>query len=164
MMMKQLPPISELKFHFHYDPNTGIFSRYTYRTVFGQKVRNPDAPLKPAGSLNGAGYIEIKINKRVYSAHRLAWLYMTGEDPVLGVDHVNRDKTDNRWGNLRLATDMENSANSIRKGFRLKDGKYEARIRHNGRETYLGRFDCPLMAHLAYQDAHKELYREFSPF
>jgi len=47
------------------------------------------------------GYIIIKINRKDYQAHRLAWLYEYGNFPKQTIDHINRIKTDNRICNLR---------------------------------------------------------------
>ncbi|MFW4291481.1 HNH endonuclease [Salmonella enterica subsp. enterica serovar Paratyphi C] len=46
------------------------------------------------------GYIRIYINKKWYLAHRLAWLYVTGKWPINVIDHINRNKADNRFINL----------------------------------------------------------------
>ena len=81
----------------HYDPETGAFTwiKSTYRK--GQ-------PGTPAGCLSKRlGYILIGIDKRLYYAHRLAFLWMTKQWPEKEVDHINLDKADNRWANLRPA-------------------------------------------------------------
>lgn len=64
-----------------------------------------------AGSKNGQGYMTIKINKKSYKLHRLAWILMTGSEPRGYVDHINRNKSDNRWCNLREASAAENQWN-----------------------------------------------------
>ena len=72
-----------------YDPDTGVFTRKV-RTASSVKVGDV------AGSLNGKGYIRIRVDGRLYFAHRLAWLYVHGEWPVDQVDHINGIKNDNR--------------------------------------------------------------------
>ena len=67
---------------------------------------------KVAGSENGQGYIKIVIDGRGYRAHRLAWLYMTGDWPKDQIDHINRDRADNRFCNLRDVSAKENVNNS----------------------------------------------------
>jgi len=88
----------ELKRLLHYNPKTGIF-RWK----------------KIAGKTTSRGYRVIKINKKRYYAHRLAFLYMTGEFPSLKggkvVDHKNQKKDDNWWRNLRVVTSSTNSKN-----------------------------------------------------
>lgn len=94
----------ELKSLVHYDPETGLFTW----------LARPDEPKwtgkwagKTAGhvAVKGNGYrrVQISLNSKIYKAHRLAWLYQTGSFPAEEVDHRNRDATDNRWENLRLA-------------------------------------------------------------
>ena len=84
---------------------------------------------KQAGTEQNTG-IRICINYKRYLAHRLIWVLMTGEDPKeLTVDHINRDNKDNRWANLRLATQEEQNLNRGFKGYyRLPDGRYRATI------------------------------------
>lgn len=74
-----------------------------------------------AGDLGGypteKGYIRITVRGQEYAAHRLAWFYMTGGWPKDQLDHINRDKADNRWCNLREATNGENMMNRPRESF-----------------------------------------------
>ena len=62
-----------LKQRLHYNPDTGIF---TWRAP-EKRGHNPEGWI--AGSHCGKGYLVIGVDKKVYKAHRLAWLYMTGE-------------------------------------------------------------------------------------
>ena len=91
-----------LKKIFHYNPDTGIFTRL--RT--NKTIENPN-PL--------SGYIEITFcrnyQQKTYKAHRLAWLYMTGINPTDQIDHINGIRNDNRWVNLRECTNRENMLN-----------------------------------------------------
>ena len=89
----------ELKQILDYDPDTGLFR-------WKIKPRSQTDLGDIAGTLC-QGYIRITINKKNYYAHRLAWLYMTGQWPVNTVDHINRIRNDNRISNLREATDQE---------------------------------------------------------
>lgn len=93
---------SRLKEVLNYDPNTGEF-RWAVGRIGASK-----------GNLAGtivSGYRAIKIDRKRYLAHRLAFLFMIGKMPA-EVDHVNRNKDDNRWVNLRPTTRSQNHANA----------------------------------------------------
>ena len=94
----------ELKELLYYDPETGIL---TWTTSNNFKINIGDI----AGSLNSGGYIQIKINHKLYKAHRLEWLYMTGKLPKHHIDHDNHIRNYNRWLNLFDATQKKNLKN-----------------------------------------------------
>ena len=106
---------------------------------------------KNAGTTVKAEYLLIRINYIGYLAHRLAWVYMTGEWPTTQIDHINHSGSDNRWINLRDVSSSENSRNSS-KYKRNKSGfngvhfykarrKWIAYIKHNSKLIYLGVFE-----------------------
>lgn len=146
---------SDLKAQLKYDPDTGVFTRI--------KV-NPQSRLNVgdiAGCLTGDGYLCFMVNKKLYLAHRLAWFYMTGNWPKNQIDHINCIKTDNRFCNLREATNLENRQNihipqsNNKTGFRgvsieKESGKFKAQIKVNNKKITLGRFDKPEEAYQAY--------------
>jgi len=66
---------------------------------------------KPAGTINSLGYVVITLNGKKMHEHRLVWLWHGKELPVM-IDHINRDKADNRIENLRAADYITNSYNS----------------------------------------------------
>jgi HNH endonuclease/AP2 domain len=86
------------------------------------------------------------------------------------VDHRNGDGLDNRRQNLRPATNEENGRNrrlhrNNRSGFRgvaWVRGRWQARISHEGRMRYLGRYPDPVSAARAYDEAARELRGEFA--
>ena len=96
---------SQLKELLHYDPDTGVF-------IWRHRPKCPRLTGRIAGSPI-LGYVSIRVLGYMYQAHRLAWLYMTGEWPLDMIDHINRHKSDNRWKNLRQA-DM--SLNCLNRG------------------------------------------------
>jgi hypothetical protein len=98
----------------------------------------------------------------------LAWALATGNDPVGPVDHINGDKSDNRFCNLRVAEGCENQQNLPRTssnktglaGVHYLKGKrrYAARIQSRGVRHELGTFTCPHEAYAAYLAAKRDLH------
>jgi len=150
----------------HYDPNTGEF-RWRERPGNGAR-RDLSAGHVPSQQDRR----RIGIDRRVYSAHQLAWFYMTGRWPRPMIDHCDGDATNNRWNNLRRATSSQNNANRRRprnntsgyKGVTLHrgPGKWRATIHRKGRVVHLGTFPTPQAAHAAYLAAARKLYGEFA--
>ena len=92
-----------LKELFIYEPETGVFTRKYKKRTHNKKESH--------GWIQ-KGYWAIKIDGVKYLCHRLAFLYMTGSMPVDCVDHINRNRGDNRWENLRDCTHAENRKNN----------------------------------------------------
>lgn len=61
-------------------------------------------------SINTHGYNQGNIFKKLYRAHQIIWFWMTGRWCEL-IDHDNRDKTDNRWCNLKESNKLQNGRN-----------------------------------------------------
>ena len=91
-----------LKEILDYNPETGIF---TWK-ISKQGIKN-----KIAGSLKKEGYWRIGLYKKQYLAHRLAFLWMEGYIPENGIDHIDRDKQNNKWNNLREVSQSCNMRN-----------------------------------------------------
>lgn len=137
---------------FSYNPDTGEFVRLKRYDSYGkiQSVRTP------VTSKNNRGYYWTGVFGKTCLVHRLIWLWMTGEHPSDEIDHVNGDRIDNRWINLRDVSAFENSRNqgtrkdctSGVRGVTRCDrtnhrgrSKWVARISHKGKRYSLGRFD-----------------------
>ena len=104
MKAKELPPVELLRERFDYNPETG---EITYRVRSGGEVAG-----SPAGWTASSGYRYIKINRSSYKLHRIVWLLVYGEDPgEMEIDHIDRDKSNNRINNLRLADRISNCLN-----------------------------------------------------
>ena len=125
-----------------------------------------------AGCLSKKGRIEIEVNGRCYQASRLAYAFMTGEWPTEQIDHINCIRHDNRWCNLRHATQSQNQANRPArkakkiplKGVTIKSRlpkPYIAQICKDGKNTHLGCFSTPEEAHKAYCNAAIDLHKEY---
>jgi hypothetical protein len=159
-----------------YNPDTGIFvwrerPFKNFKTKKGWDFFNSLYAGKQAGG-EKEDYIVIGLDRKIYPAHVLAWLYEYGIYPDLQVDHVNRIKTDNRISNLRLATNSQNKYNigkrstntSGYKGVSLvkKTGKWFAKICVDGKQIGLGHFITPEEAHAAYCAAATKYHGEFA--
>lgn len=155
---------SELKEVLDYNPDTGVF---IWLKSNGNRAK--------VGNVAGAkrrGYIRIQIKEKMYSAHRLAYLYMTGNFPENFIDHINHIRDDNRWVNLRDATDSQNGANRPKfknntsgyKGvcWHKRDKKWCAKIQYMKKSIHIGYYTTPQEASEAYKKKAIELYREFS--
>ena len=156
----------ELRSIIDYDPITGIWTWKISQKGNIQRGRQ-------AGNVDkSTGYRRICINHILYRSARLAWFYMTGEWPPVDVDHDNTNRSDDRWSNLRLATDGNNMANAnvrrdnttCHKGvtYYKASGKYVARIRVDGNYIYLGSFEKKEDAAIAYVNAAIKYHGEFT--
>lgn len=157
--------LSQVELHalFDYNPNTGIL---TWRESHGGAKKG-----KAAGYFCKR-HVQIRVDKKLHYAHRLAWVYVYGEEP-LDIDHKNGDPTDNRIENLRSVThqtNMENLRRATSKnlsgflgvGTYKREGqktRYIASIIVNGKRYKLCRFDTPEEAHEAYLNAKRELHK-----
>lgn len=145
----------------HYDPDAGSFTWLV--------TRNQSAKIgREAGATNAAGYRCVTIDGRAYMSHRLAWLYVYGAHADVEIDHINRDKADNRISNLRLVSRSENCQNSSSRrntasglrgvSWHKQRQRWAARITLHGLTKHLGLFDSPELAHAAYLQAAAELH------
>lgn len=160
---RKIPSQERLRELFSYDPDTGIFTRrinrHGGRWMAGTVV----------GSLTPDGYININVDHTVYRAHRLAWRYMTGEEPADGIDHINGIRHDNRWVNLRESTQQQNLCNTATRKSILgvkgvsftKEGRFRARIQVNGKAKQIGEYDTIEDAKKARDAVAKALHGEF---
>lgn len=145
-----------------YDSKTGVF---VWKKRTSQRTFSGDI----AGFIERFGYVVIKINRRKYRAHRLAWLLTYGSWPKEHIDHINGVRHDNRIENLREANDLQNAANSGNRIKRLGQPrcvykhcrKWKAVIRHNKKLHYIGVFSTPELASIAYEEKSRELFGSF---
>ena len=156
---------TKLKELLHYDPDTGVF---TWISPTSNRVSIGDV----AGTINWKGYLVVGLENARFRLHRLAFLYMTGEHPSDQVDHINGDKSDNRWLNLRIASNSQNHMNvglqsnntSGEKGvvFHKPSGKWVARVKVQGKLHSLGCYDDKDAAIIVVRAARKRLHGDFN--
>jgi HNH endonuclease len=148
-----------------YSPETGVF---TWKQSPTGSVKVGDVAGR--NNSNRDYYRQISVDGRSYKIHRLAFLWMTGSFPPEQVDHIDLDKNNNAWSNLRPATPSQNNANwrarnqSGLKGTFLdrRRGNYYSRIGSGPRTKHLGTFETAQEAHGAYVKAARELYGEYA--
>jgi hypothetical protein len=124
---------------------------------------------KRAGSVNGKGYRTVKMLGGQYPEHRLIFLMFNGFLPE-NVDHIDRDKRNNSFENLRAATCSQNSCNigitlansTGLRGVQKLGGSWRAVIKHRGIPFHLGMFDSAEKAAAAYNRAAIDLHGEFA--
>ncbi len=146
-----------------YNETTGVFTwakKVSVKTVVGAA----------AGSLTNYGYLTIRLHKKAYLAHRLAWFYVHGKWPLGEIDHINGIRLDNRVANLRDVSGAVNRQN-IRSpkctstsgvlgvSWCKRRGMWRARVTSNRKEICVGYFDDIDSAKAAYLSAKKELHQ-----
>jgi hypothetical protein len=157
-MATALPSQARLQELFTYEPLTGVLR---WRKTNSSRAVAGSA----AGHLSRIGYFQVRVDKKLFYAHRLVWMLVYGEDPgPKGIDHVDRDKSNNRLVNLRLANQSQNGMNrdhpirSLPLGVSTNKARFRARL--GG--AHLGTFDTPEEAHAAYCAAAADFHGEFA--
>lgn len=150
-----LPDQQLLLSYFNYDRKTGAL---VWRVTFH---RNAPIGHRIIGRVKIAGVR--------YGSARVIWKMMTGKDPTGLIDHHDGDHANDRWSNLRNVTGSQSIANrrsvsktNTVKGISLFNGRWEARIRRNGKQISLGSFDTPEEAGAVYETAAEEMFGEFA--
>lgn len=154
-----------------YDPGSGLLF---WRVREGVLPRwNTRFAGKPAGCPDGQfGYITIRLNKRLYQAHRLVWLHVHGEWPLAVLDHIDGNPTNNRLENLRPATRAENNRNRTKRpgqtsrfkgvSWDRRTGKWFAQIMLGKKTFPLGFHDTEEAAYAAYCEAAERYHGAFA--
>lgn len=166
-MAKRDLSVQELRAFVSYDPLTGLFTRLV--------KTNRQCIMTPwAGVLTKRGNRSLCVKGSAHAAHRLAWLYMTGQWPTLEIDHINGDPADNKFANLREASSGQNKQNrhKIRSdnkhgliGVHIHDRSkktglpvWRAKIHLNGKAHHIGLYNTPEEAQAAYVEAKRRLH------
>lgn len=176
MAFKRIHPTltaEQLRVALDYDPLTGVLT-WRHRDDVLPRV-NKRFIGKAAGCDDGqCGYISIRLFDRLYQAHRLAWLHMTGEWPSRLIDHIDLDPKNNRWSNLRLATTSQNMSNTTAprhntsgvKGvtWNKRHRKWQAQVQVDSKGYFLGLYDTIEEAAKARHEGAARLHKEFARF
>lgn len=121
---------------------------------------NKRFPGTVAGAVSNSNYLSISILYHDYQAHRLAWLYVTGEWPKDQIDHIDGVRLHNMFENLREVSNSENGKNQGRNSknksgymgvsWAKRDKRWKAQITVDGEKLRLGLFRTAEDAHAAY--------------
>ena len=153
---KPLPAAEDLWELFSYNPLTGNLHR-----------KDTD---RASTGVNRRGYGRLSIFDESYSAHRVVWKWIYGQEPKEHIDHIDGNPGNNRINNLREASHVENSWNqrmsrsntSGFKGVSKYRSRWKARVKKDGKTYCLGTYDTPEEAHQAYCKAAAELHGDFA--
>jgi hypothetical protein len=181
MNFKELPSQEYLKECFDYDAETGNVywvdrPRNHFNSDRGCFIFNNLFANTKAGCITTGLYLSVHISKYGrFQLHRIIWELVTGYDPInFEIDHINLNRSDNRWCNLRLSNVSGNNTNkhlqknntSSFKGVNLhkQSGLWRARISHNKIRYSLGLFKTKELAAEAYLVEMEKLHKEFGRF
>lgn len=153
-----------------YDPLTGVITRIGQNPINHRKT--PEKYLgKPTGVIGKHGYIHIRIGAHSHKVHRLAFIFM-GEELPECVDHIDMDRQNNAWENLRACNNSQNmsnrgastrSASGVKGVFQHKpSGRWRAQIMVMYKTVSLGYFDTCEAAAEAYRRAAVHYFGEFA--
>jgi hypothetical protein len=163
---KALPSIQQLSELFSWDIEKG---QLIWLVTRGSSIKGTRA-----GTISNCGYFITSIKGQRYLIHRIIWMLGSGSDPRgLQVDHINGNRLDNRFCNLRAAERLDNNKNvkahDDNKSGHLgitehKPGIWRARIMKNGKNMHLGLFPSIEQAVEARRKAELEYHGEFSSY
>lgn len=158
-----LPAADRLRSLLKYNPETGEFIWLKSR---GGRAKAGSR----AGMVDRWGYRQIKVDGCFYLASRLAFKIITGRDPQEEIDHIDGDKSNDRYINLREATHAQNVRNvparrtsrSGLKGVHKSKSGWCASIRANNERYYLGTYKTQEEAYIKYCEAAGKLHEDFA--
>lgn len=159
-----------------YCPDSGKFFRKkrspdSFSSLKGYRVYKTKYEGREAGRIwvrpDGYRAVTMALGGKTHYAHRIAWVMMTGKEPPVAIDHINRDATDNRWCNLRGSDYARNNRNaSIMRNntsghpcvyWRKDINKWRANVHFEGRGYFLGHFVNKESAALAVDKFHSKM-------
>ena len=155
--------LSELKKCLEYNSETGVWK---WKETLSARALTGEI----AGTIGVHGYRIITLHGKKYRSSRLAWFYVKGIWPSFYIDHKNRNRSDDRFDNLREATHTENQKNmtkqkhkTLPKGVFIdkRRNKIYSKIICDGNFHWLGYHKSIADAETAYRLASKKLFGEF---
>lgn len=151
------PTQSSLQQVFSYVEDTGEL-RHRYTTLSGKQG-------ELATFDHSRGYLSVCVGKKQYLAHRIIYMMKEGFWPE-HIDHINHNKQDNRWKNLRSVTQEENNRNMPQQtntatgvvgvSLHKPTGKYRAYITVGGKAKHIGLYETVAAAQAAREQANNQ--------
>jgi hypothetical protein len=166
----KLPSQTFLKECFYYDEETGNLTwlhrpRHHFKTDKVYNWWNGRFEGKVINNVCPSGYLDVVLYQKNYKAHRIIWKLVTGNDPIGEIDHINQNRSDNSWNNLRESDRCQNQQNKFTyknnktgvKGVRYdsKKDRYIAEIQAFNVTKYVGQFKT-----LEDAERHIAMYRD----
>lgn len=175
MAIAEMPDAHYLRKVLAYNPETGEIiwrdrPQCHFKTVTVFKAWNIKYAGKPAGHIKQR-YPTIRLDGRTLLTHRLIWVYVTGNWPVATLDHIDRNRFNNTWNNLREATHSQqimntgmgkNNTTGFKGVYAVERGRWRATIMLQGKKISLGGFGTREAAHTAYEAARKRYFEGFA--
>src|SRR5687768_7944839 len=163
--IRPLPPVERLRELFSYDPLTGVLS-------WKSNPKFKGLPVGRCGTIGRCGYLMVGIDRNYFLSHRIIWKMVTGCEPQDQIDHIDGDRLNNRFDNLREASNGQNRCNikiqkNNKSGFKgvcweASHKAWKAYISHNGTQRKLGRFKDLSSAVEAVRCERERLHGEFA--
>lgn len=163
-MSDNFPSLSRIHELLRYEPETG---KLFWKISTSNRVRAGSE----AGTISKIGYRYVSIDGHRALAHRLIFFMQNGVWPSESIDHMDNDRLNNRWSNLRecnrtVNAENKKSALSNNKlgilGVSPSRGRFKAQIQVSGKNKFIGRYDSVEEAQKAYLDAKSKLHKGFA--
>lgn len=123
---------------------------------------------EPAGHQTKRGYTHIRVDGRIYKAHRLIFLFHHGYLPDL-IDHIDCNRANNRIENLRACSKSENGMNrsgsygsAMSRNVYKRGDKFQVHMKRESKSHYIGTFNTLAEADAAAASARKEIFGAFA--
>lgn len=175
MKAKELPYLAYLQSRLDYDPDTGIICWRAKPIDENFNGWNHRFAGKKAGVIAKHGYLFIRICGEIYLGHRIAWVLGTETKlPIeVQIDHIDKDRSNNRLANLRIATTAQNSQNSFLIGQRTTNfdlprnvypsgNSFRVALSCEGKYHYCGSYSTVEEATQVAAEARATLHKEFA--
>lgn len=162
-MTDNFPSLSRVHELLRYEPETG-------KLFWKISTSNRVSAGSEAGTISKIGYRYVSIDGYRTLAHRLIFFMQNGSWPIEAIDHMDNDRLNNRWANLRECSRTVNAENKRYAqsnnaigvlGVSVSRGKFKAQIQVAGKNKFIGRFNSVEEASSAYLDAKRRLHKGF---